>query len=310
MTIGDRIKIARKKIGMKQSELATLTKISKQSIYKYENNIITNIPSDKIEAIASTLQTTPAYLMGWIDSPNESVRGTFYAVDTKVTEDKLHNFVSEFVIPKLIAVGMLSDNETISDENALSLYKRLGFSVEKTSNNNSGEIIFTSNEHSLIKKYRDLDDHGKMMVDFALTEETARMKRENLTVVETEDLIHFLAPVSAGDGTLLDEADHKTVKVVSNTYTRRADFMVSVRGKSMEPRFFDGDLVLVQETDDIEIGEVGIWYLDGRSYIKQKGHGRLISLNEKYFDVFMEEFSTCRCQGRVIGTLDPDWIVG
>ena len=37
-------------------------------MYKYENNIITNIPSDKIELIADYLSISPAYIMGWTDS--------------------------------------------------------------------------------------------------------------------------------------------------------------------------------------------------------------------------------------------------
>ena len=40
-------------------------------MYKYENGIITNIPSNKIEAIAKALEITPAYLMGWVEYNNE-----------------------------------------------------------------------------------------------------------------------------------------------------------------------------------------------------------------------------------------------
>lgn len=65
MTVGERIKHAREIKGVSQTELANTIKISKQNLYKYENNIITNIPSDKIEAIAIHLDISPAYLMGW-----------------------------------------------------------------------------------------------------------------------------------------------------------------------------------------------------------------------------------------------------
>ena len=51
MTIGDRIKKQRELLGISQVELAEKMKVSKQTLYKYENNIITNIPSDKIEII-------------------------------------------------------------------------------------------------------------------------------------------------------------------------------------------------------------------------------------------------------------------
>lgn len=70
MTIGDRIKKLRKDRDMTQEELAKCIDSKKQTIYKYENNIVTNIPSDKIEKIAEVLGTTPSYLMGWDDLKN------------------------------------------------------------------------------------------------------------------------------------------------------------------------------------------------------------------------------------------------
>lgn len=65
MTIGDRIKQIRELKNIGQTELAEKISVSKQTLYKYENNIVTNIPSDKIEALAKELSTTPGYLMGW-----------------------------------------------------------------------------------------------------------------------------------------------------------------------------------------------------------------------------------------------------
>lgn len=49
MTIGERIKTLRTEKGMTQTELAELLQTTKQNIFKYENGIVTNIPSDKIE---------------------------------------------------------------------------------------------------------------------------------------------------------------------------------------------------------------------------------------------------------------------
>lgn len=69
MKIGERIKQRREELGIGQSKLAELIGSSKQNLYKYENSIITNIPAEKVEALAAALHTTPAYLMGWSDSP-------------------------------------------------------------------------------------------------------------------------------------------------------------------------------------------------------------------------------------------------
>ena len=65
MTVGERLKSLRIQNGMSQIEFAEKINVSKQTLYKYENNIITNIPSDKIEYAARLLNTTPAFLMGW-----------------------------------------------------------------------------------------------------------------------------------------------------------------------------------------------------------------------------------------------------
>ena len=70
MNKGERIKKIRTEKGFSQTELANLAGISKQNLYKYENSIITNIPSDKIETIARLCDTTPAYIMGWEDNPD------------------------------------------------------------------------------------------------------------------------------------------------------------------------------------------------------------------------------------------------
>ena len=65
MTKGERIKQRREQLGSSQTELAECIGTSKQNLYKYENDIITNIPSDRVEALAKRLNTSPAYIMGW-----------------------------------------------------------------------------------------------------------------------------------------------------------------------------------------------------------------------------------------------------
>lgn len=65
VTKGERIKQLRDQLGISQTELAEHIGTSKQNLYKYENDIITNIPSDKVEALAKELKVSPAYIMGW-----------------------------------------------------------------------------------------------------------------------------------------------------------------------------------------------------------------------------------------------------
>jgi len=72
-TIGMRIRMQRKKVDMTLVEVAKEVGVSAQTIQRYEVGDIENIPSDKIEKLALTLQTTPAYLMGWTDRPENKV---------------------------------------------------------------------------------------------------------------------------------------------------------------------------------------------------------------------------------------------
>lgn len=65
MTKGERLKKRRDSLGFSQVDVADALGVSKQLYYKYENNIITNIPSNRIEDLARILGTTPSYIMGW-----------------------------------------------------------------------------------------------------------------------------------------------------------------------------------------------------------------------------------------------------
>ena len=74
MTVGERIKDVRNKLNMSQVAFADKINVSKQTLYKYENNLITNIPSDKIEAVAKLGNVSPAYLMGWKTTVDYSLK--------------------------------------------------------------------------------------------------------------------------------------------------------------------------------------------------------------------------------------------
>ena len=66
-TVGDRILIMRKHLGLTQEELARrMGYKSKSTINKIELGI-NDIPQSKIVTFANVLGTTPAYLMGWDD---------------------------------------------------------------------------------------------------------------------------------------------------------------------------------------------------------------------------------------------------
>lgn len=156
MTIGERIKKTRDSINLSQTELARLVNISKQTLYKYENNIITNIPSDKIELIAEVLKVSPAFLMGWDREPDEIdkkvlelypdfVPGKVFIsdiVDARQKEEQLKNYLS----------SIYSDKEMIEDAYEINMNMQLY--------NKDGlkKLRERAEEISELSKYTDKDD--------------------------------------------------------------------------------------------------------------------------------------------------------
>lgn len=67
MTKGERIRARRKELGLTLEAVAAATATSKQTIQRYENGVIENIPDARLEALAEALSTTPAQLMGWAE---------------------------------------------------------------------------------------------------------------------------------------------------------------------------------------------------------------------------------------------------
>lgn len=69
MNIGSKIKQRRQEMSISVDELAQKLNVSRTTIYRYEKGEISKMPTETLEKIARILNTTPAYFMGWNDSP-------------------------------------------------------------------------------------------------------------------------------------------------------------------------------------------------------------------------------------------------
>lgn len=112
----------------------------------------------------------------------------------------------------------------------------------------------------------------------------------------------FYTTVSAGTGSFLDGEDYEMVS--SPDIPAVATFGVHISGDSMEPRYHDTELVWIEQTEQLDDGEIGIFYLDGNAYIKKFQNNRkgtyLISLNKKYEPIPITENSSFKIFGRVL----------
>ena len=75
MSMGSKIRELREAREMSLEDVAKLCGTTRQAIYKYENEIVTNIPYDRIILLAKALNTTPSQLFDWKEdkkiSPDE-----------------------------------------------------------------------------------------------------------------------------------------------------------------------------------------------------------------------------------------------
>lgn len=171
----------------------------------------------------------------------------------------------------------------------------------------------------IMRKYSELDASGKETADYIINKEYSRLQKAKETAAKRDseqqksDILEaarkirtlrlYSTAASAGTGSYLADCDYTNISVYSNPTTDMADFAIKVRGNSMMPKYSDGDILLVSDRKNIEIGELGIFAVDGESYFKQYGGNRLISLNPDYSDIPLDTAVSVTCFGKVIGKL-------
>ncbi len=177
--------------------------------------------------------------------------------------------------------------------------------------NNSSTINLTTDEQELIEIYSNLSSENKVRIReraIVLAELEKPVAKEPAVIEEPEEkrlkINCSTYQVSAGAGFELGEGDEwYEIEVPDTSKARKADFALQIKGNSMEPIYFNGDIVLVKEQPSVELGEIGIFNIEGNGYIKKFGGDRLISLNAEYDDIEFSDYDEerIRCFGKVIG---------
>ena len=168
------------------------------------------------------------------------------------------------------------------------------------------EYKISADERKMLDKYRKLDLHGKTMVDFTVDEEYNRCTapKEDTSKCETIELPFSQLKASAGLGDYLFDENFETIEVARTYESEQATFAIEVDGDSMEPEFSNGDIVLVKGTQCVEVGDIGIFIIDGEGYIKECGENELVSLNPDYPNIKPSEFADFRTVGKVLGKVE------
>ena len=160
----------------------------------------------------------------------------------------------------------------------------------------------TLNEWAILHKYRDIDEIGKDAVSAVLDAEYRRVVKPKKARLLRLDFYNY--PASAGTGNFLETETPDEILVKECSEAEDADYVIPISGDSMEPTYHSGDKVFVEKCDSVEIGEVGIFVVNGDAYIKELGNRCLISHNTAYKPIKLGTSDSVYCCGRVLGVVE------
>ncbi len=154
--------------------------------------------------------------------------------------------------------------------------------------------------------FKDLNEEGTMKaLDYIdLLRKTGDYRKHSAEIITLKPRLMKVSMLSAsaGTGNFIDDENFEEVDIY--TYVpRKADFGVYLDGDSMEPKFKNEELVWIEKTDSLDSGDIGLFYLDGKTYFKKyviKPTGNfLVSLNAKYKPIVIGEYSSFKIFGKL-----------
>jgi len=149
-------------------------------------------------------------------------------------------------------------------------------------------------EHSIAKKIKEQKEH--------IEKSEKEFSQNNVHNADIRLINYYYRLASAGTGQIVfDMPPTDKIEIPDIPEYKKVDYAIGVNGNSMEPEFSNGDILLIEMTEEIDIGEIGIFIVDNESYVKKLGNGELISLNPDYENIQLTENS--RCMGKVVDKL-------
>ena len=170
--------------------------------------------------------------------------------------------------------------------------------------NMHSDPVLSREDRAFLDALHQLSPYDRETV-FLLTERLRRQQEER----ESARLRNAYRPLclyenaaAAGVGVPMEDlAENKTAYVLSSRIPAGTDVLIRVNGRSMEPDFPDGSCVYVTRAAEVLPGQVGIFIVNGESYIKTYRPDGLYSINPDYRPILFDEGAEIRVFGRVNG---------
>lgn len=217
--------------------------------------------------------------------------------------------------PRQLAIALDFKYTTVNDWVNAKTYPRIDkiemlanfFNVSKSDlvENKSEEIATTSPVQAI---YDQLTPPRQAKALTYLEKQLLEQNEEETKINEVSEVIQLYSynyydhPASAGTGQYLNDVRVEQIELPIDV---DADFVIPIKGDSMEPDYHDGDLVFIQTSVDLNNGVIGVFNYNGEAYIKQlvidTEQAYLHSLNPKYKDMPITPETDFRIIGEVVG---------
>ena len=165
----------------------------------------------------------------------------------------------------------------------------------------------SSNTPQIQNIYDELKPPRQAKVLTYAEKQLAEQRNEQSQPTEVSEAIQLYSydyydhPASAGTGQYLNDVRVERIELPVDI---DADFVIPIKGDSMEPEYHDGDLVFIQTSVDLNNGVIGVFNYNGDAYIKQlvidKDQAYLHSLNPAYKDMPITPDTDFRIIGEVV----------
>ena len=171
--------------------------------------------------------------------------------------------------------------------------------IQKDSSSNTPQIQTIYDELKPPRQAKVLT-YAERLRDEQRNEEKTK-KNEVSEVIQLYSYDYYDHPASAGTGQYLNDVRVERIELPVDV---DADFVIPIKGDSMEPDYHDGDLVFIQTSVDLNNGVIGVFNYNGDAYIKQlvidKDQAYLHSLNPSYKDMPITPDTDFRIIGEVV----------
>ena len=175
-----------------------------------------------------------------------------------------------------------------------------------TSDSNTND--FSSNTSQIQSIYDELNPpRQNKVLTYAEKQLKEQRNEEETKINEVSEAIQLYSydyydhPASAGTGQYLNDVRVEQIELPVDI---DADFVIPIKGDSMEPDYHDGDLVFIQTSVDLNDGVIGVFNYNGDAYIKQlvidEDQAYLHSLNPAYKDMPITPDTDFRIIGEVV----------